>query len=73
MSKGFSAILKIAVMIAVIALAIASTLYVLDVFEDAAIKEAMVKIMSIVGIFTVTAFLLLIVGNIGGQKPSSSD
>ena len=68
MSKGLLLILKCAVMIAIVVLAVVASLYVLDVFEDQAIKEALAKLMSILGIFTGASLLLLVVANIGGRK-----
>jgi len=57
-------------MIAIVVLAVVGSLYVLDVFEDQAIKEALAKLMSILGIFTGASLLLLVVANIGGRKSS---
>ena len=70
MSKGLLLILKCALMIAIVVLAVVGSLYVLDVFEDHAIKEALAKLMSILGIFTGASLLLLVVANIGGRKSS---
>ena len=70
MSKGLLLILKCALMIAIVVLAVVASLYVLDVFEDQAIKEALAKLMSILGIFTGASLLLLVVANIGGRKSS---
>jgi len=70
MSKGLLLILKCALMIAIVVLAVVGSLYVLDVFEDQAIKEALAKLMSILGIFTGASLLLLVVANIGGRKSS---
>ncbi|MHC4532255.1 MAG: hypothetical protein ACYSXD_11955 [Planctomycetota bacterium] len=73
MSKGLLLIIKFALMIAIVVLAVVASLYVLDVFEDQAIKEALAKLMSILGIFTGASLLLLVVANIGGRKSSSAE
>jgi len=70
MSKGLLLIVKCALMIAIVVLAVVGSLYVLDVFEDQAIKEGLAKLMSILGIFTGASLLLLVVANIGGRKSS---
>jgi hypothetical protein len=72
MSKGLLAIFKTALMIAIVALAVIASLYVLDVFEDEAVRQALVKLMSIIGIITGACLLLLLVGRIGSQGPPAS-
>ena len=73
MSKGLLLIIKCALMIAIVVLAVVASLYVLDVFEDQAIREALAKLMSILGIFTGASLLLLVVANIGGRKSGSAE
>lgn len=73
MSKGLLLIIKCALMIAIVVLAVVASLYVLDVFEDQAIKEALAKLMSILGIFTGATLLLFVVANIGGRSSSSAE
>ncbi|MHC4159851.1 MAG: hypothetical protein ACYSSO_12315 [Planctomycetota bacterium] len=68
MSKGILIIIKTALMIAIVALAILSSLYVLDVFEEQLVKEALVKLMSVIGIFTGATLLLFVIALIGSQK-----
>ena len=70
MSKGLFIIIKTALMIAIVVLAILASLYVLDIFEGPEIKEAMVKLMSVIGIFTGASLLLLIITGIGPRKTS---
>lgn len=72
MSKGLLAIFKGALMIAIVALAAIASLYVLDIFEDEAVRQALVKLMSIIGIITGACLLLLLVGRIGSQEPPAS-
>jgi hypothetical protein len=72
MSKGLLVIFKAALMIAIVALAVISSLYVLDIFENEAVRQALVKLMSIIGIITGACLLLLLVGRIGGQEPPAS-
>ncbi len=73
MGKGILIIFKAAIMIAIAALAILGCLYVLEVFEEQAVKEALLKLMSVIGIIAGAALLLLIVASIGSQKGSSSE
>jgi hypothetical protein len=73
MSKGLLWIVKSALMIAIVVLAVVASLYVLDIFEDQAIKEALAKLMSVLGIFTGATLLLFVVANIGGRKSSSPE
>ncbi|MHC4913774.1 MAG: hypothetical protein ACYTE5_12385 [Planctomycetota bacterium] len=72
MSKGLLAIVKTGLMIAIVALAVIASLYVLDIFENEAVRQALVKLMSIIGIITGACLLLLLVGGIGRQEPPSS-
>lgn len=61
-----------ALMIAIVALAVIASLYVLDIFENEAVRQALVKLMSIIGIITGACLLLLLVAGIGSQEPPSS-
>ena len=72
MSKGLLAIVKTALMIAIVALAVIASLYVLDIFADEAVRQALVKLMSIIGIITGACLLLLLVAGIGRQEPPAS-
>jgi hypothetical protein len=72
MSKGLLAIFKTALMIAIVALAVIASLYVLDIFADEAVRQALVKLMSIIGIITGACLLLLLVAGIGRQEPPAS-
>lgn len=72
MSKGLLAIVKTGLMIAIVALAVIASLYVLDIFENEAVRQALVKMMSIIGIITGACLLLLLVGRIGSQESPSS-
>lgn len=72
MVRGILVIFKTAIAIAITALAILACLYVLEVFEEQAVKEALLKLMSVIGIITGASLLLLIVVSIGGQKEPSS-
>ena len=68
MFKGMFAIIKAALMIAIATLAIIGSMYVLGVFEDAAIKETLVKVMSVIGIFAVASLTMMLVACLGNQK-----
>jgi len=66
--KGLLNTIKIALILAVIVLAIVGTLYVLNVFTTEAAKELLVKIMSIIGIWTGASLVLLIVAMLGSKS-----
>jgi hypothetical protein len=72
MSKGLLGIIKAGLMIAIVALAVIASLYVLDIFESEVVRQALVKLMSIIGIITGACLLLLLVGRIGSQEPPAS-
>lgn len=65
-----SYIIKAALMIAIVALSVIAVLYVLDVFPAQQVKDALVKSMKVIGIFTTACLLLLIIGCIGDKKDS---
>ncbi len=73
MKKGILVIFKTAIMIAITALAILGCLYVLEVSEAPAVREALQKLMSVIGIITGAALLLLLVASIGSSRDSSSE
>ena len=66
--KGLLNTIKLALILAVIVLAIVGTLYVLDVFTTEAAKELLVKIMSIIGIWTGASLVLLIDAMLGSKN-----
>ena len=66
--KGLLNTIKLALILAVIVLAIVGTLYVLDVFTTEAAKELLVKIMSILGIWTGASLVLLIIAILGSKN-----
>ena len=57
-------------MMAVIALAIIGTIYVLDIFEDEAVQTALGKVFAILGIYTGSALALTILANTAGRPAS---
>ncbi len=65
MLKGLVCLIKVALIIAVFALAIIASLYVLDVFAGEVIKELLLKIMGVIGIWTAACLVLLIVALLG--------
>ena len=67
MGKGLLAAVKISLVMAIIVLAIISTLYVLDVIENEALREVFMKLMSVLGIWTATSMLLLTIAYLGSQ------
>jgi len=58
-------LLKVAVFIATIALAILATVYVLDLVTAENLKELVMKIMKITGIFTGASLIILFLANTG--------
>jgi hypothetical protein len=65
-----SCIIKAALMIAIVALSVLAVLYVLDVFPAQEVKDALIKSMKVIGIFTAACLLLWIIGCIGDKKGS---
>jgi hypothetical protein len=68
MGKGLLATVKISLVMAIIVLAIISTLYVLDVIENEALREIFMKLMSVLGIWTAASMLLLTIAYLGSQN-----
>jgi uncharacterized PurR-regulated membrane protein YhhQ (DUF165 family) len=68
MVKGLLVTIKMALVLAVIVLAVVGSLYVLDVFESEAAREALKKVMTILGIWTGASLLVYIIAAIGSQK-----
>jgi hypothetical protein len=66
--RGLLNTIKLALILAVLVLAIVGTLYVLDVFTTEAAKEILVKIMSIIGIWTGASLVFLIVALLGAKS-----
>jgi hypothetical protein len=66
--RGLLNTIKLALILAIVVLAIVGTLYVLDVFTTEAAKELLVKIMSIIGIWTGASLALLIVALLGAKS-----
>jgi len=68
MGKGLLATVKISLVMAIIVLAIVSTLYVLDIIENEALREIFMKLMSVLGIWTAASMLLLTIAYLGSQN-----
>jgi hypothetical protein len=66
--KGLLNTVKLALILAVIVLAIVGTLSVLDVFTTEAAKELLSKVMKLIGIWTGTAVIVLIIALLGSKK-----
>lgn len=58
-------IIKSSLMLAIIVLAAVGTIYVLDIFDDAAVQQALGKVFAILGIFTGSALGLTVLANLG--------
>ena len=65
MCKKILLLLKVAVFIATIALAILSTVYVLDLISAENLKQLVMKIMMITGIFTGASLVIIFLANTG--------
>ncbi len=61
-------ILRCSIMLAVIALAAVGTIYVLDVFSDAALQRALGKVFALLGIYTGSALSLTVLADIGRRR-----
>jgi hypothetical protein len=66
--KGLLNTVKLALILAVIVLAIVGTLSVLDIFTTEAAKELLSKVMKLIGIWTGTAVIVLIIALLGSRK-----
>ena len=64
-------IIKSSLMLAVIALATIGSIYVLGVFENAAVQQALGKVFALLGIFTGSALAIAFLANTGKPMPSS--
>ena len=67
MCKKILLLLKVAVFIATIALAILSTVYVLDLISAENMKQLIMKIMTITGIFTGASLIIIFLANTGKE------
>ena len=68
MGKGLLAAIKLALILAVIALAVVGSLYVLDVFASEEARLALKKVMTVLGIWTGASLLVYIIAALGSQK-----
>ena len=68
MSGKLLLIIKGSLMLAIIALALIGTVYVLDIVENAAAQEALGKIFAVLGIFTGSSLALTILANMGNRS-----
>ena len=66
--SGLLNTVKIALIIAVIALAIVGTLIVLDVFTTEVAREVLNKLMKLIGIWTGTSLIVFIIALLGIKK-----
>ena len=60
--------LKIALFLAVIALAIVGTLLVLDVFTNDVAREVLTKLLKIIGIWTAASLIMFVIAVLGIKK-----
>jgi hypothetical protein len=70
--RGLIAIIKITLNLAVLALAIIATLYVLDVVTDEAAREILEKVMKVLAIWTGASAITLIVTAMAKPTPPPS-
>ncbi len=66
--KGLLNTIKMALILAVIVLAIVGTLIVLNVFTTDAAKEVLTKLMKLIGIWTGTSLIVLIIALLGSKR-----
>jgi hypothetical protein len=66
--RGLLNAVRIALMLAVIALAIVGTLIVLDVFTNEVAKQVLTRLMKIIGIWTGASLIMLIIVLVGIKK-----
>ncbi|MHC5074344.1 MAG: hypothetical protein ACYTFE_05930 [Planctomycetota bacterium] len=72
MGKGLLAAIKLALILAIVALAVVGSLYVLEVFATEEARLALKKILSILGIWTGASLVVYIIAAIGSQKGGPS-
>ena len=60
--------LKLALFLAVIALAIVGTLLVLDVFTNDVAREVLTKLLKIIGIWTAASLIMFVIAVLGIKK-----
>ena len=63
MSGRMFLIIRVSIMMAVVALAVIGTIYVLDLVKGAEAREALGKIFALLGIYTGSALALTILAN----------
>ncbi len=66
--KGLLNTVKMALILAVVVLAIVGTLSVLDVFTTEAAKVLLTKLMKLIGIWTGTSLIVLIIALLGSKN-----
>lgn len=71
MGKKLIITAKTALTVAILLLAIVSSLYVLGIYEDAVAVDALLKLTKILGIFTGAFLLLTVISCCGGKTPPS--
>jgi hypothetical protein len=73
MQKALLPTIKTLLMIAIIALAIVGSLFVLDVFQSQMAQRILGRLMAIIGIWAGASLLIILIASAGGQSPTSSD
>ncbi|MHC4131063.1 MAG: hypothetical protein ACYSSP_12505 [Planctomycetota bacterium] len=68
MGKGLLVTIKLALIIAIIALAVVGSLYVLEVFATEEARLALKKTLTVLGIWTGASLLVYIIAALGSQK-----
>ena len=72
MLKALLPTIKTLLMIAIIALAIIASLYVLDVFASQTAQRVLGKVIAVMGIWAGASLLIILIAGAGGQSPTSS-
>ena len=68
MANGTSAIVKMGLMFAIVLLAAVASLYALGVFQSELAKQVVLKVMTLIGIWTGASLLIMVIAGTGGQK-----
>ncbi|MHC4266614.1 MAG: hypothetical protein ACYSUK_11905 [Planctomycetota bacterium] len=68
MGKGLLVTIKLALIIAIVALAVIGSLYVLEVFATEEARLALKKTLIVLGIWTGASLLVYVIAALGSQK-----
>ena len=72
MSKKMLVMVRLGLIFGILILAIMGSLYALDIFEDAYVREVLFKMLIVVGIWTGASVLVMLVTGLGGDDSDSA-